>query len=40
MNHDPLCRFHSKKAADDAYEDCEYCELIARVRGDERKKAQ
>ena len=29
--HDSLCRFYKKKAADDDYEDCEYCELIAKV---------
>lgn len=34
MTHDPLCRFSRKRAADDKYDDCEYCDLIARV--DER----
>ena len=36
MNHDPLCRFSKKRAADDEYDDCEYCDLITKVRADER----
>lgn len=36
MTHDPLCRFYKKRAADDQYDDCEYCRLIAKVRAEER----
>ena len=32
MIHDTLCRFSKKKAADDHYDDCEYCELINKAR--------
>ena len=39
MTHDPLCRFSRKRAADDKYDDCEYCDLIAKVRADERTQA-
>lgn len=38
MIHDKLCRFSRKRAADDKYDDCEYCSLIAKVRADESKR--
>lgn len=39
MTHDPLCKFSKRKAADDHYDDgCDYCDLITKVRADERSK--
>lgn len=32
MIHDKLCRFSRKRAADDKYDDCEYCDLISKAR--------
>lgn len=37
MTHDPLCKFSKRKAADDHYDDgCDYCDLIAKARDEER----
>lgn len=39
MIHDKLCRFSKKRAADDKYDDCEYCDLISKARSSEAEAA-